>query len=66
MASRTFEQWIDGIFDHPVTEPAWFWDADADQCVEDDKTNVAYLARACLRTRIGFFAGLMMRRWAKV
>ena len=45
MANRTFEQWIDGIFDHPVTEPAWFWDLDADTCVEDDETNADYLAR---------------------
>src|SRR4051812_8514174 len=51
LANRTFEQWIDGIFDHPVTEPAWFWgadadtDADADTCVEDDETNADYLAR---------------------
>lgn len=45
MAKRTFEQWVDGIFDHPVTEPAWFWDLDADTCEEDDETNVEYLAR---------------------
>ena len=45
MANRTFEQWVDGIFDHPVAEPAWFWDLDADTCEEDDETNVEYLAR---------------------
>jgi hypothetical protein len=46
LATRTFEQWIDGIFDHRVTEPAWFWDPRADTCVEeDDDTNVEYLAR---------------------
>lgn len=43
---RTFEQWIDGIFDHPVSIPEWFFaDLDADTCVEDDETNVDYLAR---------------------
>lgn len=45
MANRTFEQWVDGIFNHPVTEPAWFWDVAADTCVESDETNVEYLAR---------------------
>lgn len=25
----TLEQWIDYVFDHPVTEPAWHWSADA-------------------------------------
>lgn len=45
MAKRTFEQWVQGIFDHPVTEPAWYWEVDADTCVEDDKTNVNYLAQ---------------------
>ena len=45
LANRTFEQWIDGIFDHAVAEPVWFWDLDADTCVEDDETNVDYLAR---------------------
>lgn len=46
MANRTFEQWIDGIFDHPVTKPEWYWAPEADTCVEDDdETNADYLAR---------------------
>ena len=45
LANRTFEQWVDDIFDHPVNEPAWFWNADADTCEKDDETNVEYLAR---------------------
>src|ERR1035437_7649568 len=45
MAGRTFEQWIDGIFDHPVADPEWFWADDADKCVEPDAVNVAYLTR---------------------
>jgi hypothetical protein len=49
VAKRTFEQWIDGIFDHPVTDPEWFWDRysdpNVDTCVEDDETNAEYLAR---------------------
>ena len=62
MADRTFEQWIDGIFDHPVTEPEWFWDLDADTCVEDDETNVDYLARLfteCDRLLCRFDNGLV-------
>jgi hypothetical protein len=45
MASHTFEQWVDGIFDHEVADPAWFWAEGADHCVEDDETNVEYLTR---------------------
>jgi hypothetical protein len=43
VATRTFEQWIDGIFDHPIVDPAWYWDIDADTCVEEREINVAYL-----------------------
>ena len=45
MANRDFEQWIDGIFNHAVSKPAWYWNRFADKCVEDDETNVDYLAR---------------------
>jgi hypothetical protein len=45
LSTRTFEEWVSGIFDHPVREPAWYWDPDADTCEEDDETNVDYLAR---------------------
>jgi hypothetical protein len=45
MAKRTFDEWVDGIFDHPVTEPAWYWAVDADTCEEDDATNAEYLTR---------------------
>lgn len=27
----SFETWVAHIFDHPVTEPAWHWDLDADE-----------------------------------
>ncbi len=46
MAIRTFEQWVKGIFDHPVEKRAWHWAPDADTCVEPDATrNVQYLTR---------------------
>ncbi len=31
----TFSEWITYIFDHPVTDPAWHWDIDADLWDED-------------------------------
>ena len=45
MAGRTFEQWVDCIFDHPVADPAWYWDLDADRGEESGEVNVAYLTR---------------------
>jgi hypothetical protein len=45
MAARTFEQWIDCIFDHAVADPAWYWAPDADTGVEEEDVNVAYLTR---------------------
>ena len=45
MAIRTFEQWVDSIFDHPIVDPAWYWAADADTCVEAAEVNVEYLTR---------------------
>jgi hypothetical protein len=45
LSTRTFEDWVSGIFEHPVREPAWYWDPDVDTCEEDDETNVDYLAR---------------------
>jgi hypothetical protein len=57
MATRTFEQWIEGIYDHPVTDPAWYWADDADTCVEDAETNVE-----CL-TRLFTQSGKVLRRF---
>jgi len=48
MTKRSFEQWVDGIFNHPVDEPAWHFAEDADHCIEDDLTNVEYLTRLFL------------------
>jgi hypothetical protein len=45
MGSRTFEQWVEGIFDHEVAEPEWYWAEDADPCIEANETNVEYLTR---------------------
>jgi hypothetical protein len=43
MPARTFEQWVDCIFDHPVADPAWYFDVDADTCEECDEVTVEYL-----------------------
>jgi len=45
VAGRVFEQWVDGIFNHSVVDPAWYWALDADTCVEPDDVNVTYLTR---------------------
>jgi hypothetical protein len=48
MANRTFDQWINGIFNHSVAGPddtAWYWSPDADTCEEENEINVVYLTR---------------------
>lgn len=45
MAKRTFTDWVRGIFDHPVVDPAWYWDLESDECLEADNTNAEYLTR---------------------
>jgi hypothetical protein len=60
MSSRTFEQWVKGIFDHEVTKVAWHWASDADPCLEDDERNVEYLTRLfteCDQVLAGFDDG---------
>jgi hypothetical protein len=43
MAARGFEQWVDHIFDHPVTDPHWAIDEDCEP--EPAEVNVEYLTR---------------------
>ncbi len=45
MAARSFNEWIDHIFNHPVTNPAWHWANDADCEPEPAEVNVEYLTR---------------------
>jgi hypothetical protein len=33
LTDLSFDEWVRHMFDHPVTDPAWHWDANAD-CVE--------------------------------
>ncbi len=39
LTDLSFAEWIRYIFDHPVTEPAWYWDADAN-CAELEPQHV--------------------------
>lgn len=45
MSTRSFEQWIDCLFDHPVTDPQWYFELDADTGLEADDVEVDYLTR---------------------
>jgi hypothetical protein len=30
LTDLSFDEWVRHVFDHPVTEPAWHWDENAD------------------------------------
>jgi hypothetical protein len=39
----TFANWIRRVFDHPVTEPAWYWSSDSDTFEPEAPQCVAHL-----------------------
>ncbi len=39
LRSLSFDEWVRHMFDHPVAEPAWYWDTDAD-CAEVEPARV--------------------------
>lgn len=41
----SFDDWLRRVFDHPVTDPAWHWDAEADTEEPSPPDCVAYLTR---------------------
>jgi hypothetical protein len=43
----SFDQWITYHFDHPITDPAWYWGLDSDGVIGEvsDGNLVAYLTR---------------------
>jgi hypothetical protein len=45
MMHPRYEQWIDFIFDHPVTDPPWYWDWDDELPFEATETDFAMLIR---------------------
>ena len=48
LKNLTFEQWVEHVFDHPVSEltNAWYWDTDRDWWEEDNADTVQFLTRA--------------------
>ena len=51
--SATFEQWVQTVFDHPVSEPEWYWDEEFEPLWKvldlTDALTVRYLTRIFLR-----------------
>ena len=41
----TFEEWLRHLFDHTVTKPPWYWDADRDSAELEPQCVVAYATR---------------------
>lgn len=41
----TFSEWVGHIFDHPVSNPEWYWASDADTAEPPAQTSVAYLTQ---------------------
>jgi hypothetical protein len=42
LTNLTFEEWVRHLFDHPVTNPEWHWDIDADYAKLEPQQVVAY------------------------
>ncbi|MCH7989996.1 MAG: hypothetical protein IID46_12710 [Planctomycetes bacterium] len=38
-----YKEWVNHVFDHPVTDPAWHWDDNADTLEPTPKTTVEFL-----------------------
>lgn len=45
MVSPTFESWISWAFDHPLTDPAWYWGVDAPEMYLSSALKVAFYTR---------------------
>lgn len=41
----TFEGWLEHVFDHPVTDPAWHWSWDADPWHDGSQGTLPFLTR---------------------
>jgi hypothetical protein len=48
LKNLTFEQWVELVFDHPVSDlnNAWYWDSERDWWEEDSADTVQFLTRA--------------------
>ena len=45
LTNPTFEEWLQHLFDHPVTDQPWYWDADRDSAELEPHRVVAYATR---------------------
>ena len=45
LSDITFEEWIIHIFDHQVTDPAWYWDKDAEWWDYSPEDAIDYMTR---------------------
>lgn len=43
-----FDQWLDFVFNHPVTKPAWYWADDADDWAGGAAETIQHLTRTFL------------------
>ena len=43
LTDLSFEEWITHIFDHPVTDPAWHWDMNAEWWSSSSEEQVSYM-----------------------
>jgi hypothetical protein len=51
MSDIRFEEWIKSIFDHPVADPAWYWDIESNHQEYSPSTTVQYVTRLFLNSR---------------
>jgi hypothetical protein len=45
LTDLSFDEWVRHLFDHPVTDPAWHWDVDADYAELEPQVVVSYATR---------------------
>ena len=45
LSDITFEEWVVHIFDHPVTDPAWYWDMEAEWWSSSSEEQVRYMTQ---------------------
>ena len=49
LTNLTFEEWLRYLFDHPVTDQPWYWDADRDSVELEPHRVVAYGTRLFIK-----------------
>lgn len=45
ISDLSFDEWIVHIFDHPVSDPAWYWDANAEWWYRSPEETIDYMTR---------------------